>query len=165
MKKIKVQPLTKEGFSHYGTYASMTEPSQPLTDKKLGFFPDMAILNIGNPSSTVSFSTCKVPECEPIIKTLEYHTYTGEGILPLDADAILYFSQSQFSFDDALDHLECFFVPCGTLLTILPGVWHYAPYTVNTDQVSVLIVLPTRTYKNDCVVKHIPEDQWMSFEM
>jgi ureidoglycolate lyase len=59
-----------------------------------------------------------------------------------------------------LDEIQVFRVPRGTAVSLRPGVWHGAPYTVDDRPANVLIVLPERTYANDCeVVLHEPEDR------
>jgi ureidoglycolate lyase len=165
MRTIRVRKLTHEAFAPYGHYAEMVNPIEPLTGKDMWFFPDMATLDMGIPSSTVSFSTCKTPRIEYVIKEMESHSHTGEGILPLDGDCILYMAMPQFDLDKALEFMECFLIPKGTMVILKPAVWHYAPYPVTGDSVSAMIVLPTRTYANDCVITRIPEDKWIRFEL
>ena len=45
------------------------------------------------------------------------------------------------------------------MVTIRPGVWHCMPFTVNTDVINVLNVLPERTYANDCTMKLLKEEE------
>lgn len=164
MKTIKVQKLTHESFAPYGSFAPMVNPAEHLTERQFGFFPDSVALNIGMPNSIVTFSTCRMKACEHIIKSIECHTYTGEGIMPLDGDCILHFALPNKEFEKAVELIECFYVPKGTMISINPGVWHFAPFAADTESISTLIVLPTRTYANDCIVKHIPEEKWIRFE-
>ena len=45
-------------------------------------------------------------------------------------------------------------------VSIRPGVWHHAPFALDTDCANVLILLPERIYANDCtVVELAPERQ------
>jgi ureidoglycolate lyase len=165
MKTVKARELTRDGFAPYGHFAEMVRPVEPLTGKDTWFFGDLATLDMGRPSGTVSFSTCRTPALEFVLKSMEYHSYTGEGILPLDGDCVLNMAMAQLDFDQALDHMEFFRVPRGTMVVIKPGVWHWAPYPVTGGSVSALIVLPTRTYANDCVNRDIPQDRWIRFEI
>ena len=44
------------------------------------------------------------------------------------------------------------------MITLKPGVWHHAPFVVQEGAiVNVQILLPRRTYRNDCVVRHHSE--------
>jgi ureidoglycolate lyase len=43
-------------------------------------------------------------------------------------------------------------VPKGTLVVLRRGVWHHAPFAAGKSAVNAIIVLPERTYKNDCIV-------------
>ena len=54
--------------------------------------------------------------------------------------------------------MQVFRVPMGTMVVLRPGVWHHAPFTVDDDPANVLIVLPERTYANDCLVVELGED-------
>lgn len=165
MRTIPVRSLSRESFAPYGHYAEMVHPVEPITGKDMWFFADMATLDLGRPSGTVSFSTCRTPRLEYVVKEMERHSHTGEGILPLDGDCILYMAMPQFDAAQAVECMECFLVPKGTMVILKPAVWHYAPYPVTGDSVSAMIVLPTRTYANDCITAKIPEDQWIRFEL
>ena len=56
-------------------------------------------------------------------------------------------------------------MPKGTAVRLNPGVWHLAALPVNLEEGHVLIVLPERTYKNDCVVVDYPEADWVKIEL
>ena len=56
---------------------------------------------------------------------------------------------------------EAFLVPKGTMVKLNLGVWHCGGYCLNKDEAHVLIVLPQRIYKNDCVVVDYEEKDWM----
>jgi ureidoglycolate lyase len=59
-----------------------------------------------------------------------------------------------------LDKIRVFRVPRGTLVSLRPGVWHHAPFTLSDNPANVLIVLPERLYANDCtVVELTPNDR------
>jgi ureidoglycolate lyase len=58
-----------------------------------------------------------------------------------------------------------FLVPKGTLVKIRQGVWHHAPFAFNCDFVNVLVVLPERSYANNCIVSIIPEAEQMEIEL
>jgi ureidoglycolate lyase len=63
--------------------------------------------------------------------------------------------QKEFPFDQ----VEVFRVPRGTICCLRPGVWHHAPFALETDVVNCLIALPERTYMNDCTVFTFPEQE------
>ncbi|MFW5986151.1 MAG: ureidoglycolate hydrolase, partial [Halanaerobiales bacterium] len=56
-----------------------------------------------------------------------------------------------------LDEIEIFRVPRGTMAVIRPGVWHHAVFADGSECVNTLIVLPERTYVNDCIVVELEE--------
>jgi ureidoglycolate lyase len=48
-------------------------------------------------------------------------------------------------------------------LCIRPGVWHHAPFVLE-GAANVVIVLPERTYANDCVVVPLEGDSRVRIE-
>ena len=95
------------------------------------------------PETTEEQSEEKLPT-EPEMQPIEEQTETG-GAIPLE-------------------EIEIFRVPQGTLISLRPGIWHHAPFTVNSECANVLIVLPERTYANDCTVYEIPEESQIEIE-
>ena len=142
MRKIKVKELTAENFKHYGTFASMVNPEGP----SLAFSPLVS----------------RKPE-KMIITTVEYHDTTCEGVLPLDDDAILHVAPA--SKDPVPELTEAFYVPKGTFVKLNVGVWHLAALPVHNDVMHVMITLPERIYKSDCVVVDYKEEDYIEIEM
>ena len=88
---------------------------------------------------------------------MEYHDYTDEIQLPVDADALLVCAPANGG-DISIEEAEAFIIPQGTVLVLKRGTWHDVLYPVSTDKVSVLIGLPERIYHNDIVVKSFGDD-------
>ena len=151
MKSVMVEQLSLEKFSPFGSYANMINPNA----EKFGFPPrefyrDMLQQNIGR-ESIVSYSITRVEPRDLIINMSEYHSYTAEGLLPLDNDILIHVAPAtRPNSDFPFDKVRVFRVPKGTLVIIRPGVWHHAPFIINNDHVNILIMLPERTYENDC---------------
>lgn len=160
MRKVAVKELTLENFNVYGTFTNILEPQAPklVPGPGVDFFRDLLQLNLGQ-TNIASFSTLRVTKRPEIIDATEYHTHCGEVNLPLDGDIVIHVGPATANGVVPLDEIEVFRVPKGTLVAIHPGVWHHAPFAVNTDVVCVLIVLPERVYANDCTVYQIPGDK------
>ncbi|HUW20271.1 MAG TPA: ureidoglycolate lyase [Sedimentisphaerales bacterium] len=157
MRKEKVKELSQKSFARYGVYANMINPrAEKLGAEPIEFFRDMAQLDLGG-RTLASFSTCRVCKRPPVVDVTEFHNYTGEGILPLDADALIHVAPATPTGEVPLKKIEIFRVPKGTFVSLHPGVWHHAPFADNTDVANVLIVLPERTYAQDCHVTEIAE--------
>ena len=45
-----------------------------------------------------------------------------------------------------------------------PGVWHHAPFIGKGEYANVLIILPERTYENDCHGFELEDDQKVMIE-
>ncbi len=85
-------------------------------------------------------------------------------ILPLDNDVLIHVAPATPAAVVPLDKVRVFRVPRGTMVTLRPGVWHHAPFTANNQPANVLIVLPERTYANDCVVVKLDEKDRIRIE-
>lgn len=158
MRTVKIQELSREGFWPFGYYAQLIDPSgEKIGARPIEFFRDLAQLDLGG-AAIASFSTCRVEKREPVIDVTEYHTATGEGILPLDGDVLIHVGPATPPGDPVpLARFRVFRVPKGTVVVLRPGVWHHAPFTVGDQPANVLIVLPERTYARDCVVVQVPQ--------
>lgn len=151
MNTIQVEQLSLEAFWPFGFYANCINPAAEKNGAPpIEFFRDMVQLNLGG-ASVASFSICRVERRDHVIEMCEYHSACGEGILPLDNDILIHVAPATPPHVSCpLDRLRVFYVPQGTLVVLRPGVWHHAPFTVNDKPANVLIVLPERTYANDC---------------
>lgn len=158
MKTTHIKELTADAFAPYGGFTNMINPDTPkIGDAPIEFFRDMIQLDLGT-STTASFSVCRVEKRPLVVDTSEYHNDCGEGILPLDSDALIHVAPATPD-DINSDDVEVFRVPKGTMVVLRPGVWHHAPYAYGSDAANVLIILPERTYKKDCIVQEIPKKE------
>ena len=159
MLTLSVQPLTVAAFRDYGAFAPLTPPeTTPLVaGETIAFWPDCGgVLCLGPAgNNAVSIGICQVKWRPLLIDVCEFHTHTGEGILPLDGDIYLHVGRP--TGDDRVPaELEIFRVPRGTMVTLKPGVWHHAPFaTAPNATVNTVILLPQRTYAADCVVREL----------
>ena len=158
MRTIKAKPITIENFRPYGSFTSMLAPSGNCFPGDATFYPDQVELNVqGGRPITFSPLTVKKPE-RMIVTQVEYHTTTGEGIFVIDDDAVIHVAPPSNKVI-VPEKTEAFIVPKGTLVKLNTGVWHLAALPVHNELLHVMIVLPERTYANDCVVCDYPEDR------
>jgi len=152
MRKVRIKELTHESFSPYGSFANLINPNSiKIGDAPIEFYRDMVLLNLGN-NNQASFSVCRVLKRDLVIDLTEYHNFSGEGTLPLDGDVLMHVGPATPEGEIPVDKIEVFRVPKGTFVSIRPGVWHHAVFAYKCDYVNTLIVLPERTYANDCKV-------------
>lgn len=164
MRSIKIKELTLDNFNKYGTFTNLINPNtDKIGEEPCEFYRDMVQLGLGQ-TNIASFSVCRVMERPWVINCIEYHNNTGEGMLPLDGDVVLYFAPATPNGIIPLDSFDAFLVPKGTLVTIRPGVWHCGAFTANSRYVNVLIVLPERVYANDCEIFDLTEEKRIIIE-
>lgn len=157
---LRVQPLTLAAFQEFGSFAPLTPPTAtPLVRGDIiSFWPDCGgVLTLGpDGGNQVSIGICQVQWRPLAVDVVEYHTLTGEGILPLDGDIYLHVARPTSGATPTAEELEVFLVPQGTAVLLKPGVWHHAPFATRRGvTVNTVILLPQRTYANDCIVREI----------
>jgi ureidoglycolate lyase len=165
MAEVRVKELSGEAFGTYGTFANLINPqAYGFGAEPIQFFRDMLQLELGGRSAP-SFSVCRVSQRPLVVDVTEFHSSCGEGILPLDADVLIHVGPATAPGDLPLDHFEAFRVPRGTMVVLRPGVWHHAPFVAKDAVANVLIVLPERTYANDCTVKDLPGPERIAIKL
>lgn len=156
MRQIKAKQITAENFKEFGSFTDLLNP----TGYSLGDFYQDRLKMHNSGSMQTAFSPLLVHKPEKmIVTTAEYHNYTQEGVLCLDDDVIVHVAPA--GKDPVPELTEAFLVPKGTMVLLNTGVWHLSAIPVNKETAHVLIVLPERTYLNDCVVVEYPEENWV----
>ncbi|MDR2514963.1 MAG: DUF4867 family protein [Christensenellaceae bacterium] len=162
MLTTKVKALSKDAFAPYGDYTQLIRPAELFAGMPVNFTPDMVQLNL-NRFTIASFSICRVEKRDLVVTASEYHSYTGEGIIPLEDDIIIHVGKP-FRRELIASEIEAFRVPKGYMVCLKPGVLHMAPFAVD-QTVNAIIVLPERTYANDCVVIRHEEKDHIRIEL
>jgi ureidoglycolate lyase len=161
VKEITWKKLGVAEFAKFGTFTTMLDPAAlKLGAEPIEFFRDMAQACLGVVPQA-SYGVCRVVKRPFVMDVSEYHDTCCETVLPLDGDVLMHVApavpEKEFPFEQA----EVFLVPRGTLVVLRPGVWHHAPYAYRCDRVNCLVVLPERTYHNDCTVYSFPAGRQM----
>ena len=164
MKTVHMKELSLEAFLPYGTYSSLyNSQGIMLGGEPIEFYPDLLQVNLGT-HNCASLSTCRICKRPPIIDVTECHFFCEEGLLPFDGDIAIHVAPATSDKQIPLDQVEVFRIPKGTLVCLRPGVWHHAPFTLTGEPVNVLVVLPEKTYANDCHVYELPEQQHLEIK-
>lgn len=160
MNTIKAQKITPENFIEFGSWFNIGAfEGLSLNGELHRFFPDRANIACGS-TAPIGFSGIEVKKPENmIVKALEYHNYTPECIVALNDDMIVHVSPASAG-TPALELTKAFIVPKGTLVKFNTGVWHLCPLPVHEEKLSALVILPERTYMNDCTVVELDEKNW-----
>ncbi len=160
MKTIKAKPITVENFHAYGEFVDLMNPEGYALDD---FYRDKLLMHTSG-NMQMAFSPLIVRKSEKMIVTkAEYHNLTQEAVLCLDDDVVLHVAPA--GKEPVPELTEAFIVPKGTMVRIHTGVWHLSAMPLNLDIAHVLIVLPERTYFNDCIVVDYPEDRQVEIEL
>jgi ureidoglycolate lyase len=160
MQTIKVQRLSYEAFRQYGSYQNLldNEALAAASVNKRGFFADLIPLNFGD-TTLPSVSVCHVKKEEKnIIGFIEAHRYTCEGLLPLDANVIIYVGKVIRGVLSP-ETIEAFWVPQGTFVKLEPLILHGRQFVTEAEEAHILCMLPQRTYANDMMAKALEEPE------
>ena len=168
MKTIKVQKLSDQTFRKYGVYQNLFDNDEMrarvITESggAGGFYADLVPLDFNRAGNLPTISICHIIKSEKnIVRFLEYHQYTCEGLLPLDDDIIIFVGIPGRG-ELTVDKLESFLVPKGTFVKLNPLIVHGSQYPVNNDEAHVVCMLPGRTFKNDMVARLIQDEAEMA---
>lgn len=154
MRKIKAQKLTNDNFKEFGSFYNMLAPQ----GYNLGdFFPDhLDVANTTNMSQGFS-SLIVYKKDHMIVDLVEYHNYSAEVLLPLDTDIVIHVAPPNNKKD--IDLTQAFIVPKGTIVKLNIGVTHLCPFSITEEIGHVMVALPQRTYKNDCYLVNLDENE------
>lgn len=157
MRKIEAVAITHENFALFGQFYSMENPNgYALCGELHQFFPDRITADAEHRLG-LSPIIVKKPE-KMTVTQQEYHTKTWELILPLDDDMIIHVAPASGG-DPVAQYAQAFIVPKHTLVKLNAAIWHYAPLPVNNEKLTAMIILPERTYADDCTVVDLPQEQ------
>jgi ureidoglycolate lyase len=160
MKTIKARQLSDAAFRQYGMFQNLldNEGLAAASVSKTGFFADLITLNFAT-TTLPTVSVCHVKREEKnIIDFVEAHKYTCEGLLPLDADIII-FAGRLVRGELSPETIEAFLVPCGTFVKLEPLILHGRQFVSKSAEAHVLCMLPQRTFNNDMVAKSLGEQE------
>ena len=162
--KTTIKELTLENFQKYGTFAPLTPPTtKPLAGENtpIRFWPDCGgVLDLGpNASNQLAIGICQVDYRDFKVDVSEFHSSCGEGNIPLDGDIYIHVAVPTGNGEIDAKDIEIFKIKQGTVVIMKPGVWHHAPFSTKPGEtVNTIIMLPQRTYFNDCEVVEIEDE-------
>lgn len=157
MNKLTVKKLTKEVFEKFGSFFNPLDCGRPLGDEEgpVKFFPDCIVSdNISNVAMAVSALIIEPRELR--VNITEMHKGTDEIIGGFNKDVIFHVAESLNDKPD-LENIEVYLLPSGWWVKINAEVWHQAPFVQGKDQAVGIVILPEKTYKNDCYVEAITD--------
>jgi len=160
MIQIKAKPLCHEDFRKYGMFQNLldNESMSKNSVNPSGFFPDLIELNFGT-TTLPSVCCCNITKTDRnIVSSMEAHQYTCEGLLPLDADVIIFAGVLPWT-GFSTEALDAFIVPKGTFVKLNPLIVHGTQYCIDTEEAHILCLLPERTFRNDKIAYRIEKDE------
>ena len=163
MIKIKAKSLSPEAFRKYGVYQDLLDDASMGRNciNPSGFFPDLIALNFAS-TTLPSVCCCSVSKQERnIVRSMEAHQYTCEGLLPIDGDVIIFVGTLPPT-GLTVETLEAFVIPKGTFVKLNPLNVHGTQYCVDMQRTHILCMLPERTFRNDKIGRILDDENDMA---
>ncbi|MGI6316739.1 MAG: hypothetical protein ACOX17_08765 [Christensenellales bacterium] len=160
MKNIPVEELSPESFRKFGVYQSLVD-NEAIAAASIngagGFAPDLIYMHF-SPAAlpTISVATVKKQD-KRVIRFLEYHRNTCEGMLPLDDDIVIYVG-TLYRRELSTENLRAFRIPKGTFVRLNSYIIHGTQFC-SKPEAHILIMLTERTFGNDIVFKMLSEEE------
>lgn len=163
-RAIKVQNLSLPTFSAFGSYSDMFRAERPQPGAvRSEVYRNFQQLGL-SPTGKAGVSICRAEPRQLVIDVLECLRSSTWGVVPVDGDVILQLAPASNSDSVPCEELTVFYVPRGTLCTLNPGVWHYAPYPVGDAPVNILIIQPEEQPGQAAIVRALEPEQQASIE-
>lgn len=157
MRTVNAKKLTLEDYHSYGEFANLTDPKgEYIGESPVRFYRDMVSAWTGNVQT--AFSIVQVDRMKMIPSEAEQHEKGTEVLIPMEDDVVIFVAPAT-NKEYPYGREEAFIIPKGYMVTIKPGVWHKAPYPLNREKASTLVILPEREYAVDCINVSIENDQ------
>ena len=164
IRKIKVQPLTRENFAPYGTVidwpSAQEAPEYELrSSDRFDFFPKLGSLACDHDAMQVGIATHYKRPYRTV--NMERHYHTEELMVPLTNPIILIFAKNDGldpSEEPDIDQVEAFLIQTTQGVVVNTGVWHWTPFAVGGDS-RIICIFAENTSAQDCDVRKFPDGQ------
>lgn len=159
MRKITIRKLNDQSFQRYGAFQDLLDDASlaKASVNPSSFFADVVKMEFGGSlQPSVSVNSLRKAD-KMVVRFLEYHRYTCEGILPIDGDVVL-FVGIPLRGKLTPDNIEAFLVPKGTFVRLDPLITHGVLFPV-AETAHALCLLPARTFANDMEARLLAEEE------
>ena len=149
MKKIKVEQLTKEAFAEFGEVLSYEGREDCGAKGSHTWYPQVVVRD--TPTSIHLMEVFRKPFT---VKKFEAHDHTEENLFAMTGGIIVPFAPAG---KPDPDKVRAFYIPKGMGISCKPGVWHWAPNTLD-DSVHCLVIFKNNTSHEDIYFDELPEE-------
>ena len=159
LKRVEVQPLTKETFKPYGYFLAKRKENPEVVSEQFTMWVHEGRLEVDGEFFVGVSDLLKRPLR---FASMERHLKSMELLLPLNGSMLLAMAPHQ-SLDDPdeepkVDQVEVFEVKAGQAVIFNKGPWHWTPFPMD-DVVTILVALRDGTLEEgDVIIKPLPEE-------
>lgn len=151
-------PATKQNFATFGQIALVEGVEPPASLPGMDFRADVMEYPATENGIGIGFATQAPRACEQ--DSVERHILTPELLVPGGGDMIVVVGPPKH-MDEQERHPEisefaAFRIPDGTAILFHPGVWHWAPFAVEST-ITLTVAFRKGTSASDAHVCELPE--------
>ncbi len=148
MKKIKVEMLTREAFAPFGEVLTPEGRKDCGVPGSHTWFPDVVVRE-----EPTCVNLMEVFRKEFICQKFEAHNHTEETLFAMTGGILIPFAKpGKFTEDE----IHIFYIPKGAGISCRPGVWHWAPYTLE-ESVMCMVIFKKNTSREDIYFTELAE--------
>ena len=148
MKKIKVEMLTREAFAPFGEVLTPEGRKDCGVPGSHTWFPDVVVRE-----EPTCVNLMEVFRKEFICQKFEAHNHTEETLFAMTGGILIPFAKpGKFTEDE----IHIFYIPKGVGISCRPGVWHWAPYTLE-ESVMCMVIFKKNTSREDIYFTELAE--------
>jgi ureidoglycolate lyase len=164
--KLKVETLTRDSFAPYGSIVSKPDTSPTSKMEGLDYWAGVSTLPDVQGPFDVGYA---VLEPRPFVQDhFERHMRTPELLMPVDGDMIVVVGHADHPDEPgrlpAKDRYAAFKVPEGVAIIMKSGVWHWAPFPVDSP-LRMLVIYRSGTAQDDGYVIPLDTEDRLEIEL
>jgi len=146
--EVKAKKITHENFGKFGTFLDPYNCGTPIVEGDITYYPDRLPLNFAS-STLITVSVVVMKKRAFVEQNMEYHERTEEVQGGYNADTVFFVGPPRK--EPELSKFEAFILPKNNWYRTKRGVWHWAPFPIEEDNVLGWCLLPPYTYTNDSI--------------
>jgi len=165
MRKLKVEPLTREAFAPFGDVIEASDDAEKRTINYSNTtrFHDLAAINVTTDGAKAGISIFRsAPLPMPImIEVMEYHPKSSQAFVPLSARPYLVVVAPKGPFDAG--EMRAFLASGDQGVNYHAGTWHH--FSLALEDVSDFLVIDRIADDDNCVEHHLKASEQVTLEI
>lgn len=158
--EVKIEAITRESFKQFGQVIEMPVKTEPtIAVPTVKFWKQQAFFSFDGDAEV---GVLNVKKMEMVFDDLENHFNSPTGLICLSGDWAVGVAPPSDDAPKAAE-MKAFRVKKNQLVVLADKCWHTAPYAVDQDESTMLVICRKDFLDNDTVYKKIDESSALVF--